>query len=202
MTPPPPHGGSLHHYLRKPSGDDYKSLQECGWLGWTTNRAFRLHVGRLLLRGSPDYRNVRGTSFGWSFASMFWGLFVPSCVIASCGRSRNRLVYRVLLMTDERYLTSPVGHELASTRLVGSLFAYRMEAGQVFLRALNIATFLLPFLRPRRCFRSAAYFAYIRVGSNTATAIVLIVGSIIFAMMFAVNSSVHSYLIVSYSNKV
>lgn len=37
---------------------------------------------------------------------------------------------------------------------------------------------------------------------NVATAFVLIIGVVAFAVMFAVNSSVHSYLIVSYSNKV
>ncbi|CAN0516844.1 unnamed protein product, partial [Scytosiphon promiscuus] len=38
--------------------------------------------------------------------------------------------------------------------------------------------------------------------NNLATAFVLILGLTAFAAMFAVNSSVHSYLIVSYSNKV
>lgn len=38
--------------------------------------------------------------------------------------------------------------------------------------------------------------------NNLATAFVLVTGVVAFAMMFAVNSSVHSYLIVSYSNKV
>ena len=47
-----------------------------------------------------------------------------------------------------------------------------------------------------------AYFTHIRAKNDIATAIVLIVGTIMFAAIFAVNSSVHSYLIVSYSNKV
>ena len=47
-----------------------------------------------------------------------------------------------------------------------------------------------------------AYFTHIRAKNDIATAIVLIVGTIVFAAIFAVNSSVHSYLIVSYSNKV
>ncbi|CAM9497833.1 unnamed protein product [Ascophyllum nodosum] len=46
-----------------------------------------------------------------------------------------------------------------------------------------------------------AYFTHIRAKNDIATAIVLIVGTIVFAAIFAVNSSVHSYLIVSYSNK-
>ncbi|CAM9804462.1 unnamed protein product, partial [Ascophyllum nodosum] len=46
-----------------------------------------------------------------------------------------------------------------------------------------------------------AYFTHIRAKNDIATAIVLIVGTIMFAAIFAVNSSVHSYLIVSYSNK-
>lgn len=104
--------------------------------------------------------------------------------------------------TDERHLASPIVHELAYSRLVGSLFIYRMGAGQVFLLTLNVARFLPPSLRPRRCFLRATYFTHIRVGNDIATAIVLIVGAILFAIMFAVNSSVHSYLIVSYSNKV
>lgn len=38
--------------------------------------------------------------------------------------------------------------------------------------------------------------------NNLATAFVLIIGVMAYAVMFAVNSSVHSYLIVSYSDKV
>ncbi|CAM9245362.1 unnamed protein product [Scytosiphon promiscuus] len=47
----------------------------------------------------------------------------------------------------------------------------------------------------------ATYFTHKVAESDLATALVLITGVVAFAAMFAVNSSVHSYLIVSYSNK-
>ncbi|CAM9266029.1 unnamed protein product, partial [Hapterophycus canaliculatus] len=47
----------------------------------------------------------------------------------------------------------------------------------------------------------ATYFTHKVAESDLATAFVLITGVVAFAAMFAVNSSVHSYLIVSYSNK-
>eukprot|EP00752_Nemacystus_decipiens_P003165 g2929.t1 len=47
----------------------------------------------------------------------------------------------------------------------------------------------------------ATYFTHKMAENNLATAFVLIVGVVAFAVLFAVNSSVHSYLIVSYSNK-
>lgn len=46
------------------------------------------------------------------------------------------------------------------------------------------------------------YFTHKVAENKVATSFVLVVGVVAFAMMFAVNSSVHSYLIVSYSNKV
>lgn len=51
-------------------------------------------------------------------------------------------------------------------------------------------------------FCSGTYLTYKVAESKIATALVLVVGLAAFAAMFAVNSSVHSYLIVSYSNKV
>lgn len=48
----------------------------------------------------------------------------------------------------------------------------------------------------------ATYFTHKVAENNLATAFVLIIGVMAFAVMFAVNSSVHSYLIVSYSDKV
>ncbi|CAM9980606.1 unnamed protein product, partial [Pylaiella littoralis] len=45
------------------------------------------------------------------------------------------------------------------------------------------------------------YFTHKVAENKVATSFVLVVGVVAFAMMFAVNSSVHSYLIVSYSNK-
>lgn len=49
---------------------------------------------------------------------------------------------------------------------------------------------------------SASYCTYIVAESDAATVAVLSVGLAAYASVFAVNSSVHSYLIVSYSNKV
>lgn len=49
---------------------------------------------------------------------------------------------------------------------------------------------------------SASYFTYIVAESDPATIAVLAVGLAAYSSVFAVNSSVHSYLIVSYSNKV
>ncbi|CAM9206355.1 unnamed protein product [Ectocarpus fasciculatus] len=46
-----------------------------------------------------------------------------------------------------------------------------------------------------------SYFTHKVADSQAATAFVLIFGMSVFAALFAVNSSVHSYLIVSYSNK-
>lgn len=46
------------------------------------------------------------------------------------------------------------------------------------------------------------YFTHKVAENNLATAFVLVIGVVAFAVLFAVNSSVHSYLIVSYSNKV
>lgn len=46
------------------------------------------------------------------------------------------------------------------------------------------------------------YFTHTVAENKVATALVLVTGVVAFAVMFAVNSSVHSYLIVSYSNKV
>lgn len=54
---------------------------------------------------------------------------------------------------------------------------------------------------PRRVSRGT-YFTHKVAENDLATALVLIIGVVAFAVMFAVNSSVHSYLIVSYSNKV
>eukprot|EP00903_Cladosiphon_okamuranus_P018339 g16871.t1 len=47
----------------------------------------------------------------------------------------------------------------------------------------------------------AMYYTQKVEENNFATAIILVVGSVIFAVLFAINSAVHSYLIVSYSNK-
>ncbi|CAN0460796.1 unnamed protein product, partial [Ectocarpus sp. 12 AP-2014] len=47
----------------------------------------------------------------------------------------------------------------------------------------------------------ASYFTHKVADSQPATGCVLILGMLVFAGLFAVNSSVHSYLIVSYSNK-
>lgn len=61
---------------------------------------------------------------------------------------------------------------------------------------------------PRNVFLSSSslprgtYFTHKVAENDLATAFVLIIGVVAFAVMFAVNSSVHSYLIVSYSNKV
>lgn len=49
---------------------------------------------------------------------------------------------------------------------------------------------------------SGSYLTYIVAESDVGTAVVLVVGLVVYAGVFAVNSSVHSYLIVSYSNKV
>ncbi|CBJ30465.1 putative membrane transporter (ISS) [Ectocarpus siliculosus] len=47
----------------------------------------------------------------------------------------------------------------------------------------------------------ASYFTHKVADSQLATGCVLVLGMLVFAGLFAVNSSVHSYLIVSYSNK-
>lgn len=57
--------------------------------------------------------------------------------------------------------------------------------------------FAMPF-----SIRRATYFTHKVAENDLATVFVLIIGLVAFAGLFAVNSSVHSYLIVSYSNKV
>ena len=48
---------------------------------------------------------------------------------------------------------------------------------------------------------SLLYYTYNVLSNKLATTIVLIIGLLAFAAMFAVNSAIHSYLIVSYSDK-
>ena len=58
------------------------------------------------------------------------------------------------------------------------------------------------FLPPSWSIRRATYCTHKVAENDLATAFVLVLELVAFAAMFAVNSSVHSYLIVSYSNKV
>eukprot|EP00752_Nemacystus_decipiens_P003589 g3308.t1 len=47
----------------------------------------------------------------------------------------------------------------------------------------------------------AMYYTQKVAENNLATALILLIGGVTFAVLFAINSAVHSYLIVSYSNK-